>query len=186
MNDCPRQNPAYRLTSNLYQKDPFHGGTDQQKNKNESQKSTVIFYPLFDTLAHLTEPLSTNLQNFLQSLAINEINKKYALCVQFLQSYAGSQDTFVEQLCEKNPYYERSLFMLSAFYLLRLRHTAISNDVEFRPREHVRDDAGHGSNSTTGLYIDIDRRARHDSAKNKTLNPLRQRKPAISTDWATI
>jgi site-specific recombinase XerD len=52
-----------------------------------------------------------------------------------------------------------------------LRHTAISHDVEFRPREHVRDDAGHGSATTTDQYIDIDRRARHESAKGKTLLP---------------
>jgi site-specific recombinase XerD len=50
-----------------------------------------------------------------------------------------------------------------------LRHTAISHDVEFRPREHVRDDAGHGSATTTDQYIDTDRRARHQSAKRKRL-----------------
>ncbi len=65
-----------------------------------------------------------------------------------------------------------------------LRHTAISNDVEFRPREHVRDDAGHGSATTTDLYIDIDRRARHDSAKSKTLKPHQSNLPkeTIPTD----
>jgi len=52
-----------------------------------------------------------------------------------------------------------------------LRHTSISNDVEFRPREHVRDDAGHGSATTTDQYIDIDRKARHDSARTKPLKP---------------
>jgi len=50
-----------------------------------------------------------------------------------------------------------------------LRHTAISADVEHRPREHVRDDAGHESSVVTDRYIDIDRLARHDSAKNKQL-----------------
>ena len=30
-----------------------------------------------------------------------------------------------------------------------LRHTGISEDVKFRPREHVRDDAGHASMATT-------------------------------------
>jgi site-specific recombinase XerD len=52
-----------------------------------------------------------------------------------------------------------------------LRHTAISADVEFRPREHVRDDAGHESAVITDHYIDTDRIARHDSAKNKQLKP---------------
>lgn len=50
-----------------------------------------------------------------------------------------------------------------------LRHTAISADVENRPREHVRDDAGHENISITDRYIDIDRIARHDSARKKTL-----------------
>ncbi len=50
-----------------------------------------------------------------------------------------------------------------------LRHTAISADVEHRPREHVRDDAGHESSTVTDRYIDIDRIARHDSAKDKQL-----------------
>lgn len=50
-----------------------------------------------------------------------------------------------------------------------LRHTGISEDVKIRPREHVRDDAGHSSGATTDKYIDIERRARHASAKAKPL-----------------
>jgi integrase len=53
-----------------------------------------------------------------------------------------------------------------------LRHTAISADVEHRPREHVRDDAGHENAMITDRYIDIDRVARHESAKLKPLKPL--------------
>lgn len=52
-----------------------------------------------------------------------------------------------------------------------LRHTAISTDVEDRPREHVRDDAGHGTVLTTDQYIDVDRQARHESARHKKLKP---------------
>jgi integrase len=52
-----------------------------------------------------------------------------------------------------------------------LRHTGISEDVKTRPREHVRDDAGHGSSAITDKYIDIERRARHESAKDKPINP---------------
>jgi site-specific recombinase XerD len=55
-----------------------------------------------------------------------------------------------------------------------LRHTAISADVEHRPREHVRDDAGHENISITDRYIDIDRIARHDSARHKALKPSRK------------
>lgn len=50
-----------------------------------------------------------------------------------------------------------------------LRHTGISDDVRHRPREHVRDDAGHGSSATTDKYIDIELRARHQSAKDKPI-----------------
>lgn len=52
-----------------------------------------------------------------------------------------------------------------------LRHTGISDDVRRRPREHVRDDAGHGSSAITDRYIDIERRARHESARRKALHP---------------
>lgn len=48
-----------------------------------------------------------------------------------------------------------------------LRHTGISDDVKIRPREHVRDDAGHSSSAITDKYIDIELRERHASAKNK-------------------
>ena len=52
-----------------------------------------------------------------------------------------------------------------------LRHTAISNEVEFRPREHIRDDVGHDNPATMDKYIDIDRAARHHSAQRKRLKP---------------
>jgi Site-specific recombinase XerD len=50
-----------------------------------------------------------------------------------------------------------------------LRHTGISDDVKRRPREHVRDDAGHGSSAITDKYIDIELKERHRSAKNKPM-----------------
>jgi len=50
-----------------------------------------------------------------------------------------------------------------------LRHTGISDDVKIRPREHVRDDAGHSSGAITDRYIDIGLRDRHRSAKNKQI-----------------
>jgi len=48
-----------------------------------------------------------------------------------------------------------------------LRHTGISDDVKRRPREHVRDDAGHSSSAITDKYIDIELRERHATAKKK-------------------
>ena len=50
-----------------------------------------------------------------------------------------------------------------------LRHTGISDDVKRRPREHVRDDAGHSSSATTDKYIDVELRERHRTAKNKPI-----------------
>ena len=50
-----------------------------------------------------------------------------------------------------------------------LRHTGISEDVKFRPREHVRDDAGHGSSAITDRYIDVERAERHASARQKPI-----------------
>jgi site-specific recombinase XerD len=52
-----------------------------------------------------------------------------------------------------------------------LRHTGISDDVKIRPREHVRDDAGHGSSAITDKYIDIELRERHASGKKKLIKP---------------
>jgi len=53
-----------------------------------------------------------------------------------------------------------------------LRHTGISEDVKFRPREHVRDDAGHASMATTDRYIDSDLRERHESGQNKRIKDI--------------
>lgn len=55
-----------------------------------------------------------------------------------------------------------------------LRHTAISSDIELRPREHIRDDVGHENAATMDKYIDTDKIARHASAKNKPLKPSHQ------------
>ncbi|GGI85802.1 integrase [Legionella impletisoli] len=52
-----------------------------------------------------------------------------------------------------------------------LRHTGISEDVKIRPREHVRDDAGHSSSATTDRYIDVELQARYQSARNKKIKP---------------
>ncbi len=50
-----------------------------------------------------------------------------------------------------------------------LRHTGISDDVKIRPREHVRDDAGHSSGATTDKYVDVELRERHRTARNKPI-----------------
>lgn len=52
-----------------------------------------------------------------------------------------------------------------------LRHTGISEDVKIRPKEHVKEDAGHSSMATTDKYIDSELRERHASAKYKKIKP---------------
>lgn len=52
-----------------------------------------------------------------------------------------------------------------------LRHTGISDDVKIRPREHVRDDAGHSSSAITDRYIDVELRERNQSARKKNIIP---------------
>ena len=51
-----------------------------------------------------------------------------------------------------------------------LRHTGISDDVKHRPREHVRDDAGHGSGAIIDKYVDVELKARHKTAKTKIIH----------------
>lgn len=46
-----------------------------------------------------------------------------------------------------------------------LRHTGISEAIKYRPRDHVRDDAGHSSSLITDRYINIERKDRHASAQ---------------------
>jgi integrase len=60
---------------------------------------------------------------------------------------------------------------LAAVTVHWLRHTGISDDVKIRPREHIRDGAGHSSSSITDKYIDIELHERHNSAKRKQLKP---------------
>ena len=50
-----------------------------------------------------------------------------------------------------------------------LRHTGISEDVKTRPREHVRDDAGHSSGAITDRYINVELQARARSARKKVI-----------------
>jgi len=52
-----------------------------------------------------------------------------------------------------------------------LRHTGISDDVQNRQREHVRDDAGHSTLAITDRYINSDDNERHESAQKKRKRP---------------
>ena len=76
-------------------------------------------------------------------------------------------DLAAQQLREKHLLEEADA--LSAATVHWLRHTGISEDVKIRPREHVRDDAGHSSSAVTDRYIDVELAARHRSAKDKAI-----------------
>ncbi len=76
-------------------------------------------------------------------------------------------DKTIERLI--NDGFNEEAEMLMAATVHWLRHTGISEDVKIRPREHVRDDAGHSSSAITDQYIDIELRARHASAKKKLI-----------------
>ena len=78
-------------------------------------------------------------------------------------------DCTMERL--KNDGFHEDADALLAATVHWLRHTGISEDVKHRPREHVRDDAGHSSGAITDRYIDIELRERHRSAKNKHIKP---------------
>jgi|TARA_R110002110_G_C13470277_1_gene720492 site-specific recombinase XerD len=77
-------------------------------------------------------------------------------------------DNAIEELHEDGHKEDSEALMAASVHWLR--HTGISDDVKIRPREHVRDDAGHSSSAITDKYIDIDKRERHRSAKNKLIN----------------
>jgi site-specific recombinase XerD len=76
-------------------------------------------------------------------------------------------DKTIERLIKDG--FKEDAEMLMAATVHWLRHTGISEDVKIRPREHVRDDAGHSSSAITDQYIDIELRARHESAKKKLI-----------------
>jgi integrase len=76
-------------------------------------------------------------------------------------------DTAFERM--RNDGLEEDAVELKAATVHWLRHTGISEDVKIRPREHVRDDAGHSSMQTTDRYIESELRERHASGKHKPI-----------------
>jgi site-specific recombinase XerD len=79
-------------------------------------------------------------------------------------------DNAVERMIKDNFIDEAE--QLKAATVHWLRHTGISEDVKTRPREHVRDDAGHSSGAITDKYIDVELRQRHKTAKNKIISNI--------------
>ncbi len=78
-----------------------------------------------------------------------------------------SFDSAITQLQQDG--FEEEAELLNEATVHWLRHTGISDDVKIRPREHVRDDAGHSSGAITDRYIDVELRERHLSARKKVI-----------------
>lgn len=76
-------------------------------------------------------------------------------------------DSAADELESKGEHHEAELLRTATVHWLR--HTGISEDVKVRPREHVRDDAGHSSGAITDRYIDVELQARAKSARNKVI-----------------
>jgi len=77
-------------------------------------------------------------------------------------------DQAADELEKNGDQYEANLLRVATVHWLR--HTGISEDVKIRPREHVRDDAGHSSGAITDRYIDVELAARAKSAHNKVID----------------
>ena len=77
-------------------------------------------------------------------------------------------DNTIDQLKQQNQEDEAESLMTATVHWLR--HTGISDDVKIRPREYVRDDAGHSSSAITDKYIDIELKERHKSARSKSIS----------------
>ena len=77
-------------------------------------------------------------------------------------------DQAAAELEETGERHEADLLRVATVHWLR--HTGISEDVKIRPREHVRDDAGHSSGAITDHYIDVELAARAKSARNKVID----------------
>ncbi|MDA9909226.1 site-specific integrase [Gammaproteobacteria bacterium] len=75
------------------------------------------------------------------------------------------------EISMRNDGFVEEATQLTAATVHWLRHTGISEDVKHRPREHVRDDAGHGSSAITDRYIDVELGERHASARKKLIKP---------------
>lgn len=76
-------------------------------------------------------------------------------------------DESIQQLCNQQLNDEAEILRSATVHWLR--HTGISEDVKIRPREHVRDDAGHSSSAITDQYIDVELQARAASTKKKII-----------------
>lgn len=86
--------------------------------------------------------------------------------VSTVQRYMKSVFSRARQLMASQGRFEDAYQLLTASCHY-LRHTGISNDVQHRPIEHVRDDAGHNSSETTWSYVQAVDKERAASKRNR-------------------
>lgn len=113
--------------------------------------------PAYPTLGEKT-PLISHLSNHNKHISSDRPIRR------LVQEYF---DLAAEKLINDNKLDEAEA--LKAATVHWLRHTGISDDVKIRPREHVRDDAGHSSGAITDKYIDVELTERAKSAKHKDI-----------------
>lgn len=108
-----------------------------------------------------------NEKNFLIPSAKN-VNKPITSTRSISVLVQGCFDNAADVLESKGNHHEADILRVATVHWLR--HTGISEDVKIRPREHVRDDAGHSSGAITDRYIDVELQARAKSARKKIID----------------
>ena len=132
----------------------------------------------------VSNAMLTALKEYRKSLDLSSLpapNEKTPLLASHLSNQALSSTRYIRELvqmcfdraCERliADNNQEEADQLANATVHWLRHTGISDDVKHRPREHVRDDAGHSSGAITDKYIDVELRERHSSAKKKRIKP---------------
>lgn len=134
--------------------------SDDMLNALKHYREQYLSLPPYPTLNETT-PLIGHEDNYKKSMTDERtIRRLIQTCF----------DEAADTLKETDPEEAQNLYVATVHWL---RHTGISDDVKVRPREHVRDDAGHSSGAITDRYIDIELTARAKSAKNKTMPKIR-------------
>ena len=142
--------------------------------KGNKARQIAVSHAMLDALQHYR-------QHYLKLSSLPELNEKTPL-ISHLKSpnkpikndnvirnlVQECFDQAAEQLASQGNLEEANGLRIATVHWLR--HTGISEDVKRRPREHVRDDAGHSSGAITDKYIDIELRERAKSALNKVID----------------
>lgn len=150
------------MDGNWWFKTVGKGNKERDVSVSDAMLNALKRYRIFLKLSALpspgeTTPLIVNLSGTSAISGTRHIRKIVQACF----------DLAIQRLKEDGFFEDADVLQSATVHWLR--HTGISEDVKIRPREHVRDDAGHSSSAITDRYIDIELRARHASAKKKKI-----------------